>query len=749
MEMTMAGKDKDEISQRDRKAYAKKPTVFKYAVSEGSTFVFDLDDFISEKDINNTNSFTFLSCEQTSGIPVESLHKETDRIFSFKAPYLRHNDEVNTNLHFKLTFIHNNDSSDKKINHNAKVVVKRVHRAMIFQGGVALGAYEAGVFQAIVEKVSKNNEDKKRKGVQIEKRPLFDIVAGASIGAMNGAIAVSSVTKKGKSLEDEKNWEASAKEVIEFWRAQQQAPTVADILDMNPLYHYWLDIVHNTSKVFKHSFIEMIKFYSNLNPDLRKWYDDMLANWSFVDPCILEDYFMDGWYIPARAEAARRYYSAKQFLRTTGPLNVTTGIWPWSAFGKFFDYFEQSNYMPRPDNKHYVSFSLKSTLEQFADFPIKTKEGKPRFLLVTVDAQTGDAVTFDSYSKEAKYQDDRNTTYNQNGIEIEHALATGTFPDFFDYPKFKVNNAEMGINNEEEHIFWDGGFRSNTPLREVIQAHRDYWHKTRKHTKEEEQDEDRLENDVPDLEVYIADLWPSELKEKPISFDRDFVENRKWGVIFGDRTDYDEQVANFVTDYIDLAKQLKSLAERKGASTNELNHILDKYATSKNTKGQTRRYGELLGGRFRLTKVVRIDHKDDSNDVADKVFDYSHKTIEKLMEDGYRDALIQMALEAMKDEFVKLEHKFVKLDGKSEIAKKDEDMEKIEQLEQEFQQIQQSVKTENSHDTETIVNQVEDFIDNVRSLSDKLKENNRPIEEEKVLLIDAAKQFQKTVLLND
>jgi hypothetical protein len=87
--------------------------------------------------------------------------------------------------------------------------------------------------------------------------------------------------------------------------------------------------------------------------------------------------------------------------------------------------------MPRPDNKHYAPFSLKRTLKQFADFPIKTKEGEPRFLLVAVDAQTGDAVTFDSYSKEAKYHNDTNTTHNQNGIEIEHALATGTFPDFF------------------------------------------------------------------------------------------------------------------------------------------------------------------------------------------------------------------------------------------------------------------------------------------------------------------------------
>ena len=67
---------------------------------------------------------------------------------------------------------------------------------------------------------------------------------------------------------------------------------------------------------------------------------------------------------------------------------------------------------------------------------------------------------------------------------------------------FKVENNDTNIKNDE-HIFWDGGFRSNTPLREVIQVHRDYWHK----------EGIGDENDVPDLEVYIVDLWPSELKE--------------------------------------------------------------------------------------------------------------------------------------------------------------------------------------------------------------------------------------------
>ena len=40
-------------------------------------------------------------------------------------------------------------------------------------------------------------------------------------------------------------------------------------------------------------------------------------------------------------------------------------------------------------------------------------------------------------------------------------------------------------------------------------------------------------------------------------------------------------------------------------------------------------YKSLLGGRFRLTKVVRIDHKDDGNEVANKIYDYSRTTIEK------------------------------------------------------------------------------------------------------------------------
>jgi NTE family protein len=747
--MTMTEKNKGEILG-DIKKDLTKSTNFKYVVSEGSIVVFNLHDFISNRDEDiNIGKIGFQSCIQTNSVPTVDPSIENDRI-SFTAPYVNGN-EPNTRLSFKLTI---KDKSGKTSSYLANVIVKRVQRAMIFQGGVALGAYEAGVFRAIVEKLVKNDEDKKRRGIEIEKRPLFDIVAGASIGAMNGAVVISNVTKKGKHLEDKKNWQDSAKEVMEFWRTQKYMwPTLADMFDMNPLYHYWRDGLHNISKVFKHSVTDLTdlylsdltELYSNMNSSIKNWFDT-LADWSIFHPTLLKDYLMDSWYIPATAEAARRYYSAKQFLFLGAP-NVATGIPPTLfTYAKFFDLFDKSNLIPRPDNKHFSWFSLRRTLKGFVDFPIKTEEGEPRLLLVTVDVRTGDAVTFDSYSRQTKYHDEKNTICNENGIEIEHALATGTFPDFFDYPKFTIENAERGTESEE-HIFWDGGFRSNTPLREVIQAHRDYWLKTRnklKGVQTPNKDKEDHEDDVPDLEIYIADLWPSELRENPISFDRDFVENRKWDLLLADKTQYDEQIANVVTDYVDLARRLKNLAVLKGASEDEINHILYSDATSINTIGKTRIYKELLDGRFRLTKVVRIDRKDNGNEIHDKVFDYSQKTIEDLMNVGYHDASVQMDMQCIREGILELS----KINGRSGKEQDNHQMEEqekqMEVLNECLHKMEEKIKIENGDGYHTL-REVENLISEVESI--RVTGKNPLLVESKESLVAAAKQFQDTINL--
>jgi predicted acylesterase/phospholipase RssA len=84
----------------------------------------------------------------------------------------------------------------------------RVHddqRALVLQGGGSLGAYEAGVYQAIYERITKTDSEKGVKG-----KPFLNIVAGTSIGAINAAVIVSYVVENG-------TWEGSSERLNEFW----------------------------------------------------------------------------------------------------------------------------------------------------------------------------------------------------------------------------------------------------------------------------------------------------------------------------------------------------------------------------------------------------------------------------------------------------------------------------------------------------------------------------------------------------
>ena len=167
--MSSPGKEKVQISNEN--VGMEKSTNF--IVSEGSIVIFDLHDFISENDINSRH-VRFGSYRQIGGTPNVDLIREIDTIVSFKAPYVKGNN-ANTKLNFELT---TTDNNDRTFTYKVNVIVKRVHRAIIFQGGVSLGAYEAGVFSALVEKLSKEDESKKR-SFENERRSLFDVVCGA------------------------------------------------------------------------------------------------------------------------------------------------------------------------------------------------------------------------------------------------------------------------------------------------------------------------------------------------------------------------------------------------------------------------------------------------------------------------------------------------------------------------------------------------------------------------------------------
>lgn len=717
--MTTEGKNQDHIPKTSNNNNNEIPPIadpgLDQTVSEGSTVVLNGHGVTNDQNRKITSySWTLVS---DTNYKIDLTNNNTANP-EFKAPYIIDDNnsggiKPSITLTFQLKVSDNKGLSSKPSEVNIKV--KRVQRAIIFQGGASLGAYEAGVFSALVEKLPRLNA-----------RPLFDIVAGTSIGSMNASIIVSHIVKENGT------WDQHLVEKLErFWR-YQTTPTISDGIFNNSFIIAMWDLSHKVNKMYKQiwdnmlnqtvasPFIESIPF---LNTTYNFW----------------RDYFIDGWYVPAEGEAARRYYSSKEFV-TKGTPHVASGIIPWSIFGRFFDFSEQSNYLPRPDNKHIAGFSLKETLQQFVDFPIKSTEGQPRFLLVTVDVQTGDAITFDSYSEEAQYHNDTSSfIYSKNGIEIDHVLASGTFPDFFDYPEFEVQSGRKAENLKmEKRIFWDGGFRSNTPLREVIQAHTDYWRNKHRITTTVNKAE-KTEQDIPDLEVYIADLWPSVLEDQPISFDHDFVEDRKLDVIFGDRTDYDEKVANVVTDYVHLARQLRNLAKKKGASDDELDAILEKYTSSKARLGEPpRKYKTMLEERFRLLKVVRIDRKDLGDEVHGKVFDYTSKTIDELMKEGRRDTLDQIQIEPLNDGIANIANKIEVKENKEEEKKMME--QHIKKLDEKFHHIQKTIKAGNSYNGKIAGHQLADFINEVKSMPDQI--DGISIKEEKAALIEAAKGIQ-------
>ena len=242
----------------------------------------------------------------------------------------------------------------------------------------------------------------------------------------------------------------------------------------------------------------------------------------------------------------------------------------------------------------YDNKPLRESIQKSVSFPIATLyygHGKqllkqPRLLTVSVDVEEGETVIFDSYHKKdgswsTEYNRDTNiegsapqpegnirVSHNE-GLMVEHILASSSIPIHYDYTYVPITyNYDKNISDEDRdkklkqdlqqsdavirnyRRFWDGGITSNTPLRELIQSHQDYWRKVEE------------VKEIPNLEVYVVDVWPSmEDKNYLITSDHDSTINRRNGLTYQDKTPYDEKVANIVSDYHKLVKELLKLAE--------------------------------------------------------------------------------------------------------------------------------------------------------------------------------------------
>lgn len=491
------------------------------------------------------------------------------------------------------------------------MVTNNIQRALVLQGGGSLGAYEAGVYNALYYWINKETN------TSGQSNNIFDIIAGTSIGAINAAFLVSYVTKKRK--EENKNikesWEGSAEELEEFWKSQ-----LASNIDLSRWWPFSWD-----DKSWTYAW----DILNKNNPDI------------------------------ATGEAARRYYSAKQFIINGAP-NVFLPNLPPKIDLKFFDNVIIPNIWYRYDNSR-----LKGTINRSIKFPIATSldNKEPRLLAISVDVEEGETVTFDSYIKEkgssirkseyGDYEAEHNgkkRTYERTirydkGIMPEHIMASASVPEHYDYtlvPKeydytTKTEKEENAIDMQKNYSrFWDGGVLSNTPLRELIQSHQDYW-------KLVENVADSNES-IPDLEVYIVDVWPS-LDDYPVPLDLDGIRDRKNDLTYQDKTPYDEKVANIVSDYYNFTNAFMDLAKKKGATETEIDAILDMQSKSSHRNGERRTYRDLVDKRFDITKVIRIERSADKNDIANKWCDFSLGTISNLFDQGIEDALKTLAKE--------------------------------------------------------------------------------------------------------
>jgi len=476
-----------------------------------------------------------------------------------------------------------------------------IHRALVFQGGGSLGAYEAGAYKDINEELSQYLKTEGRGN-----EPIFHIVSGTSIGAINAAILVSYV-------KENKTWEGSGDKLVRFWEYLSTQS--------------WVDII----------------------PHFTNYWDF----WRRLDRRI------------ASGESARRYFSTKEFIMKGVP-NVFVPKTPL-VDNRFFD----------PLNTWYIydNKPLKESLEKFAKFPISTnfESGEPRLLLVAADVQEGSPVIFDSYEKEdgtrkseygkygrLKHDSSANISEDkegfehviryEDGINSDFVLASCSVPVNYDYTRLNVetramlmeeqdNNAYVGEKNNalssdarnEVRFFWDGGLLANTPLRQTILAHRYYWQRVRK-----------VEGDLPRLRFGIINLHP--LKQEYVPSDYDGVVDRKNDIIYHDRTEFDENVAVLMSDFATLAQRLLKLAEESGANKEAVQMILNE--TTKVTKSfithKRGRYEDLLKGKIDVDFVARLERKNDSHTISNKIFDFTKNTILQLIQDGYEETKDQL-----------------------------------------------------------------------------------------------------------
>jgi len=512
------------------------------------------------------------------------------------------------------------------------IEVPSKQRALVFQGGGSLGAYEAGVYHVLYHWIKKD--------LLSDNENVFDIIAGTSIGAVNASIIINeilekkqqdkSLTQKGKSNTILSYWEDTPKKLIHFWKdVSSSSNNIIDAWDPWDLSDIYRSFIENYLK-FNYG------MYLNIFPYLRS-------------------------LVPSE-ESFRKYYHTQMAL-AYGEKHIFRPlfIYPFSTPGsnKFFDYSS-----PTAKWFQYTNLPLRNSISNSANMlkddnnqkGIKTNydEKEPRLLLIAVDIGEAESRTFDSYKE---------------NITINHVLASAAVPKNYPYVDIDGNK------------YWDGGILSNTPIREVLSEHSKLWverleidsdsKKELSYEKEKEwfkkdKDNQNKKDDIPNLELCIVNLYPSNEKGEqiPSLYDYDLTKDRENDIRFHDKTEYDIKLANVISDYHDFVERMGELAinaieeiknkdELVANLKKEFIDILGEKQRTLTRDEKPRYYYDLLQKRFNIEKTIEIQRQDDTDTIANKALDFSSETIDKLIEQGIYDTLdklYQDQKEKLKDE---------------------------------------------------------------------------------------------------
>ena len=462
--------------------------------------------------------------------------------------------------------------------------IPKEERAMILQGGGSLGAYEVGAYKAAYQFITYRNKQDGN-----VKRPIFDIIAGTSIGAINSAIITSYVIEN-------QTWEGSVERLVDFW-----------------------------------DFISTESFSD-------KWSKYMINWW---------DYWNEFFGNTTTIETARRYYSSKEFT-TTGVSKVFSNpnVVPDSRFYDPFNMWFRYDSNPLKESlEKFAKFPIATSRENNQPRLLLVATDVGEGIPVVFDSYVKeDGTRHTGYGKLiVDENDDKNNRNTKNkvigfehifrydqGITIDHVMASASVPVSFDYVNLEAERYDPNTKSylKEKRFFWDGSILVNTPLMQVVLSQRQYWYFGK-----------GVKNIMPKLTIFQVNLHPTRITEVPL--DHDGVKNRTSDIIFGDRTKNDETVLLILQAYQNLANTLIKTAKNNGINPNVIDKILDQPLPDQErfvaVKGT--RYRDIVEGSLNIGEIIRIEKEHDEYSISNKFFDFTSTTIKHLIQDGYDDTV--------------------------------------------------------------------------------------------------------------